>query len=77
MATVFLVEPVRRGRSEAERERIFVESLVAIRLALGGLEGACEVDPARCRRAAAVLERFRHEVEYLSAQRDPYDDEGY
>ena len=77
MATVFLVEPVRRGRSEAERERIFAEALVAIRLALGGLEGACQEDPARCRRAAAVLERFQHEVEYLSAARDPYEDEGY
>lgn len=77
MATVFLVQPVRRGRSGAERERVFAEALVAARLALGGLEGACQEDPARCRRAAAMLERFTHEIEFLSAQRDPFDDEGY
>lgn len=77
MATVFLVEPVRRGRDDAEKGRIFAEALVAMRLALGGLEAACEEDPARCRRVAAALERFTHEVEILSAQRDPYGDDGY
>ncbi len=77
MATVFLVEPVRRGRGDAEKERLFAEALVTMRLALGGLEAACGDDPARCRRAAAALERFTHEVEVLSAQRDPFGDEGY
>lgn len=56
---------------------MFAEALVAMRLALGGLEAACEEDPTRCRRAAAALERFTHEVEFLSAERDPYDEEGY
>ena len=52
------------------RERAFAERLVALRLALGGLEAACEEDPARCRRAAAMLERVTHEVEKMSASRD-------
>jgi hypothetical protein len=52
------------------RERAFAEQLVALRLALGGLEAACAEDPVRCRRAAAMLERVTHEVEILSAPRD-------
>lgn len=52
------------------RERAFAEQLVALRLALGGLEAACAEDPARCRRAAAMLERVTHEVEMMSSARD-------
>ena len=48
-------------------EVAFAESLANIRLALGALEDACAADPTRCRRAAAVLERFQHEVDLLAA----------
>jgi hypothetical protein len=53
-----------------EREHAFAEALVALRLALGGLEAACEDDPARYRRATATLERVTHEVGILSAPRE-------
>ncbi|MEM1044143.1 MAG: hypothetical protein AAGI91_16155 [Bacteroidota bacterium] len=71
MATVFFVQP---QRAATLRERDFADALGALRLALGGLEGACEGDPARCRRAAAALERFTHEVERLSSYEDRDDD---
>ena len=77
MATVSRAKPVPRGRNEAERERKFVESLVAVRLALGGLEAACVEDAARYRLATSVLERFRHELEVASAYGDPHDDVWY
>lgn len=68
MATVFQVRPV--GPFDAERERAFAEALVALRLTLGGLEAACEEDPARYRRVTAALERITHEVKILSAPRE-------
>jgi len=68
VATVFHVRPI--GKGEGVRERAFAERLVALRLALGGLEAACAEDPARCRRAAAMLERVTHEVEIMMAPRD-------
>lgn len=68
MATIFQVRPI--GPHDAARERAFAEALVALRLALGGLEAACEDDPARYRRAAAALERITHEVSILSAPRE-------
>ena len=68
VATVFHVRPI--GKDEGVRERAFAEQLVALRLALGGLEAACAEDPARCRRAAAMLERVTHEVEMMAAARD-------
>lgn len=71
MATVFLVQPQRAG---TRRERDFTEALAALRIALGGLEAACVNDPARCRRAAAALERFKYETERLSAH-DDYDED--
>ncbi len=71
MATVFVVQPQRAG---TRREHDFAEALGAFRLALGGLEAACADDSARCRRATAALERFKHEVERLSAH-DAFDDE--
>lgn len=71
MATVFVARPQRAG---TRRERDFAEALGAFRLALGGLEAACADDPARCRRAAAALERFKYEVERLSAH-DTFDED--
>lgn len=43
---------------------------MALRLTLGGLEAACEEDPARYRRVTAALERITHEVKILSAPRE-------
>lgn len=77
MAKVSRAKPVPRGRNEAERERQFVESLVAVRLALGGLEAACMEDAVRYRLATSVLERFKHELEVVSAYGDPFGDEWY
>lgn len=71
MATIFQVRPV--GRHDAERESAFAEALVALRFALGGLEGACADDPARYRRVTAALERMTHEVQILSAPREEND----
>lgn len=68
MATVFLVEPARKRVTPAERD--FAEELAAIRLALGGLEAACDDDPTRCRRAAATLQRMIPELQTLAAHDD-------
>lgn len=68
MATIFQVRPV--GPHDVERERAFARELVALRLALGGLEAACAEDPARYRRAAAALERITHDVKVLSTPRE-------
>ncbi len=77
MAKVSRARPVPRGRNDAERERKFAESLVAVRLALGGLEAACMDDAARYRLATSVLERFKHEIEVVSAYGDPFGDPWY
>lgn len=67
MAHIFQVRPVRPN--DKERERAFNEQLIALRLALGGLEAACADDPSRYRRAAAALERISSEIEVLSMPR--------